>query len=375
MVAITATFALLAAAAFAASWSTQRRLRETSVELERVRARERRSSEHMRLLLDASRRSSDDVFGTLAAELARVEPAADAVLAFVPDGNDLRCRFASGARVEHYGRTAIARDDDRLLAARAAQAGHRASGTGGLLVPTDRRAIAVPMTTSAGLHAVVYASTRGDEALDDDAVVRCIEQAASPFALALEREAKLAEATYDGLTGLLTPRAFREALREEFVRARFQPSPVLTLWFIDTDHFKSVNDTLGHAAGDAVLHAMAELLRASLDGERDVAARNGGDEFCALIHDAQKSVAIERAHAFCEAVRRHDFGASIRLTASVGVASHPYDARDANELLELADAAMYHSKRCGRDRVSFALSGTSFAVFREPSTESAVLNL
>jgi len=64
-------------------------------------------------------------------------------------------------------------------------------------------------------------------------------------------------------------------------------------------------------------------------------------------------------------VRRHDFGIPMQITASVGVASFPYDARDANELLEVADAAMYHSKRSGRDRVSFAVNGAAFAVYRE----------
>ncbi|HTC29161.1 MAG TPA: GGDEF domain-containing protein, partial [Candidatus Acidoferrum sp.] len=174
-----------------------------------------------------------------------------------------------------------------------------------------------------------------------------------------------ADATYDGLTGLLTPRAFRTRLRDEIASARFGAHKVLTLWFVDTDRFKAVNDTHGHAAGDAVLQAMAELLRAQGVPEVDVAGRNGGDEFCALIHDAQKTVAIERAQSFCEAVRRHEFGVPLRITASVGVASFPHDARDANELLEVADAAMYHSKRTGRDRVSFAVNGTTFAVFRE----------
>ena len=98
---------------------------------------------------------------------------------------------------------------------------------------------------------------------------------------------------------------------------------MLTLWFIDTDRFKTVNDTFGHAAGDAVLQGMAELLRVHGVPDVDVAGRNGGDEFCALIHDAQKTVAIERAQAFCDAVRRHDFGIALTITTSIGVASSP----------------------------------------------------
>jgi diguanylate cyclase (GGDEF)-like protein len=218
---------------------------------------------------------------------------------------------------------------------------------------------------------VIYASSSAADTIDgEDTIVRTIEHATLPYAIALERELARADATYDGLTGLLTPRAFRSRLRDEIARVRFGPAKVLTLWFIDTDRFKSINDSYGHAAGDAVLQGMAELLRAQGVPEVDIAGRNGGDEFCAIIHDAQKTVAIERAQSFCEAVRRHDFGVPQPITASVGVASYPHDARDANELLEVADAAMYHSKRTGRNRVSFAVNGTAFAVFREGSVGS-----
>ena len=365
------SLALLSALALALVWSLQRRLRTVSIALQRVRGRERFVLETVRSLLDASRRSSREVIVALARAVREAEPAADAFIAFVPQDDGLVCLHAEGPRVEHYARFKLARDDERYLPVRAALLGHRASGPEATLVPTDRAALAVPMRDANGLHAVIYASSRDCTELDEDAIVQTVEHAASPYVLALERERDRADATYDGLTGLLTPRAFRDRVRDELARARFGATPVLTLWFIDTDHFKKVNDTFGHAAGDAVLHAMASLLRAHIIADLDLAGRNGGDEFCALIHDTQKSAAIERAHAFCEAVRRFDFGIPLPVTASVGVASHPYDARDANELLEVADAAMYHSKRSGRDRVSFAVNGTSFAVFREPRSEEA----
>src|SRR5262249_7162674 len=125
--------------------------------------------------------------------------------------------------------------------------------------------------------------------------------------------------------------------------------------------------TYGHAAGDVVLQTMARLLRLHTVADVDAAARNGGDEFCAIIHDTQKTLAIERAQEFCNAVRMTDFGIPLQVTASIGVASFPYDAADANELLEVADAAMYNSKRTGRNRVSFAVNGTQFSIYRAPS--------
>ncbi len=109
---------------------------------------------------------------------------------------------------------------------------------------------------------------------------------------------------------------------------------------------------------------MAALLRDHVVPGVDLAARNGGDEFCAIVRGAHKVAAIERAQRFCEAVREHDFRVSVPITASIGVASYPYDAAGAGELLELADAAMYHSKRAGRNRVSFTVDGVSFAVYQ-----------
>jgi diguanylate cyclase (GGDEF)-like protein len=319
----------------------------------------------VRTLIDASRHSSRAVMERLYEMIRRSDPAVDAFLAFAPAGDELACVHAAGERVDHYAGVRLRRDATELLPARAAASGHRASGDG-VMIPTDRRALAVPMCDENGLHAVVYVSSADGRALAaEDAVVRAVEFAASPYALAMEREADRADATYDGLTGLLTPRAFRARLTSELARIRLSSAPkVLTLWFIDTDHFKAVNDTHGHGAGDAVLQAMAELIRAAAVPDIDVTGRNGGDEFCALIHDAQKTVAIERAQALCDAVRRHDFGIPAQITASIGVATFPYDAQGSSELLEVADAAMYHSKRSGRDRVSFAVNGTTFSTFR-----------
>jgi diguanylate cyclase (GGDEF)-like protein len=221
------------------------------------------------------------------------------------------------------------------------------------------------MQDRCGLHAVIYCSSTNSFGIaQEDTIVRTIEHAASPYALAVERESDRADATYDGLTGLLTPRAFRERLRNDVTRLHLRASALLSLWFIDTDHFKDVNDAYGHGAGDLVLQRMASLLRLHSVADVDIVARNGGDEFCAIVYDVQKTVAIERAQALCDAVRRTDFDVPLRVTASIGVATLPFDAHDASELLEVADAAMYHSKRSGRDRVSFAVNGTSFSVYR-----------
>ncbi|HKU81073.1 MAG TPA: GGDEF domain-containing protein, partial [Candidatus Tumulicola sp.] len=245
------------------------------------------------------------------------------------------------------------------LPALAAASGCRALSPGGTpVLPADRHALAVPMLDDRRAIAVAYASWSDLERRSGiEAAVAAVERAAVPYALALERESDRIDAAYDGLTGLLGPRAFRRLLREEIDCQASRPRRNWSLWFVDTDGFKRVNDELGHRTGDAVLQAIAELLRAHAGAESGVPARNGGDEFCALLRATGKSRAVARAQAFCDAVRAYDFGVPIRITASVGVAAYPHDAASASGLLEAADAAMYHSKRNGRDRVSFVTEG------------------
>ncbi|HET9030337.1 MAG TPA: GGDEF domain-containing protein [Candidatus Aquilonibacter sp.] len=365
MLIILSLFAIVASLSALAAWRAHGRLRDRHAYIDALHSREEFVLESVREFMEASRVSSGAVIARLCEHIRKREPAIDAVLAFAPQGEELAVIHAEGSRVEHFARLRMRRDAPRSLPVRAAAAGHRAAGSDGIVIPTDRYALAVPMQDRGGLHAVIYCSSTNAFGLaEEETVVRTIEHAASPFALAIEREGDRADATYDALTGLLTPRAFRDRLRDEAARVRTRRSGMMTLWFIDTDHFKRVNDGYGHAQGDNVLHAMAALIRAHTVGDVDVVGRNGGDEFCALIFDAQKTVAIERAQTLCDAVREYDFGIPVAITASIGVASLPFDADDASQLLEAADAAMYHSKRSGRDRVSFAVSPGRFSVYR-----------
>lgn len=322
----------------------------------RLQAAERREYvvlEATRSLVAASGESPEAVYRALDASLRTADPAIDSVLLFVQEALHLRCVYASGMRVEYFRGMRIGAQRGDTLAALAFQRGGRA-----LLpeapanIPTDRFAIAVPLHDGQRSVGVAYAASARLPFQAPDSVARVMCEAAIPLALAAERNADRERATYDGLTGLHTPRALRERLHEEVLTARSTGS-TLALWFIDTDDFKRVNDTLGHAAGDRVLREMAALLRAHTAPSLDTSARNGGDEFCAIVRNVFKSAAIDRACNLCAAVRDHDFGTGFPITASVGVAAFPQDAAGAAELLEAADAAMYHSKREGRDRVTF----------------------
>ena len=328
--------------------------------------RERDLLEAVRVLVAASRESSEAVLAALDGALRSLNPLVDDVLVFEPAGDELHCIFAAGPRCEHFRHFRMRRDHPTLLPAHASLCAHRVelAGANSAVIPTDRAAVAVPMLDDSRIAAVVYASTAHSAIRDVDVLVRVVAQAASPYALACEREADRARATFDALTGLHTPRAFREQLQQRIGHAQLQEHAALSLWFIDTDRFKDVNDRFGHATGDVVLQRMAALLRQYTLTGVDLPARNGGDEFCAILAHTHKVAAIERAQQFCQAVHACDFGVGLPVTASVGVAAYPYDASEANELLEIADAAMYHSKRAGRGCVSFAVKGAGFAVYR-----------
>ncbi len=325
---------------------------------------ERALLEALGALTAASRDSAAAVLQTLGAALAVLDPAIDAVLVFRPDGEELACVFAGGGRAEYFRDLRLRMDGD-ALPARAALGGHHLMLAPGSrpVIPTDSAALAIPMYAGNTLCAVTYASARS-AIRARDALIRAAAHAAVPYVLARDREADRASATYDALTGLYTARAFRDTLQAELHAAGAGRSVTLALWFIDTDGFKGVNDACGHAAGDRVLQRLGSILREHLRPALDLGARNGGDEFCAVLRKEHKSGAIARAQMFCDTVRACDFGIGLPVTASVGVAAFPYDAAAASELFEVADAAMYHSKRSGRDRVAFPDGRGSFTVHR-----------
>lgn len=168
---------------------------------------------------------------------------------------------------------------------------------------------------------------------------------------ALRRIEQLIEV--DVLTGLLNRRGFDERLRRLLQRGAAQP-PVLAL--LDVDHFKRINDTHGHAVGDAVLSGIGERLRETLR-PFDLAVRLGGEEFAVIWAQAEPGDEARLGERLREAVGTAAFPTAagpLAVTVSVGVAR----ARGANEAPEAvfsrADAALYDAKRAGRDRVQLA---------------------
>ncbi len=158
-------------------------------------------------------------------------------------------------------------------------------------------------------------------------------------------------ATTDELTALLNRRAFTERLDWEVRRARRKPDPFV-LAFADIDHFKRVNDTHGHGAGDEALRQFGAICVESLR-EVDVIARWGGEEFAFLLsmtNIAGARICMERVRARLENLQLHsDEGMPFRVTVSIGAVEWHADS-DSNRLVRHADQALYHAKRTGRNR-------------------------
>ena len=161
------------------------------------------------------------------------------------------------------------------------------------------------------------------------------------------------QAITDPLTGLHNARYLRELLPREMLRAKRKGSPLAAI-MIDVDHFKRINDSLGHEAGDGVLKELGALLKKSIRGS-DIACRYGGEEFAIILADATSEGARRRAEDIRAAVKhlelRHGGKPIGGLTVSLGVALFPYHADQATTLLRKAGEALYQAKSAGRDRV------------------------
>ena len=220
--------------------------------------------------------------------------------------------------------------------------------------------------TRFGEHTGLAAWRAADARLWDADDIRLIAAAGKIVRMALEHEAiqrdMLRQARTDPLTGLLNRRAFREEVLRHTDRADREGVPS-TLIFVDLDHFKAVNDRLGHEAGDQVLLRTAIVLR-DVVRPADLVARLGGDEFALWLGGADHMTAAERAetlrHAVPKALEELTGGTEPRVTLSIGIATRAVCAdEDIDGLIRRADEAMYDAKRNGRGhwRVSMLEAG------------------
>jgi diguanylate cyclase (GGDEF)-like protein len=160
----------------------------------------------------------------------------------------------------------------------------------------------------------------------------------------------------DPLTGLYNRRFLEEFLLRELARADRKKHP-LSIITMDIDHFKRINDTLGHGAGDIVLRRVGLLLQGFVR-QSDIACRVGGEEFSVLLPEASMQIATQRAENIRRAVQelklKYEEHTLAAITISLGVAAFPDHGTTPAALLHAADQALYDAKYRGRDRVESA---------------------
>lgn len=177
-------------------------------------------------------------------------------------------------------------------------------------------------------------------------------------------------AYHDALTGLPNRHLFVDRLDTALTRAR-RTEESLAVLFVDLDHFKVINDSLGHTAGDALLRTVAQRLRSSLRTE-DTVARLGGDEFTVLVSGLKDPNDLLRlAHKIHATIKVPVELASreITVSASIGAGLFPQDGETAEQLLRNADLAMYRAKELGRDRTQFYTAAMSARLLESMNLE------
>jgi diguanylate cyclase (GGDEF)-like protein len=180
------------------------------------------------------------------------------------------------------------------------------------------------------------------------------------------------QANYDALTGLPNRNLLHDRLRQG-VHSQRMPRNIAVV-FMDLDHFKFVNDSLGHSVGDKLLKAMGERLRSVLR-EGDTVGRVGGDEFVLILNDQSNEEVIFRAMQRITAKVAEPLtidGKELYVTASAGISLYPQDGRDVDTLLKNADAAMYRAKEHGRSNFQFYTSEMNERVNDRLALENAL---
>ncbi len=218
----------------------------------------------------------------------------------------------------------------------------------------------LPLVAADRILGTLVAGTRARGALGED-VIRMLEVLAIQAAQAVLR-AQLFEqterlATTDGLTALANRRTFQIRAGQTLAQARRYGRACAVL-MTDIDHFKAVNDTYGHPAGDVVLKGVAQMLREQAR-DTDVVARYGGEEFAVVMPETDVRGAQVIAERLREAVAARVFHTElgpVRVTLSIGLAASPEDGTEMDALVQLADQCLYQAKRSGRNRLVTAES-------------------
>jgi diguanylate cyclase (GGDEF)-like protein len=224
--------------------------------------------------------------------------------------------------------------------------------------PAPERYHCRPIVAHGNTIGILYVQCENDEIVRQvdgrmDAMRQLIQITALAVATLNLRTKLENESIRDSLTGLFNRHFMQISLEREMMRAH-RRKQVMAVLMLDVDHFKRFNDTHGHAAGDEVLKAFAEVFKSNIRSE-DIACRYGGEEFTVILPDSTVKGACDRAESIVSAVSALKVYAGQKtfdgFGVSIGVAFYPGDGDTAEEVLNRADAALYEAKRNGRNQV------------------------
>jgi len=213
----------------------------------------------------------------------------------------------------------------------------------------------VPMTAQGETLGLLYLETSEDNLVETWAPLATVfaERVALALANLRLRESLRMQAIRDPLTGLFNRRYMEETLERELRRAIRHKHPVGVI-MIDADHFRTINNTIGHSAGDAMMQALGQFFQSNIRAE-DIPCRYGGDEFVLILPDSSLDDTYRRAEELRQGVKQLHVQHAGRLlnmiTISLGVACSPGDGISPEEVLLAADRAMFLAKEEGRDKV------------------------
>ena len=279
----------------------------------------------------------------------------------------LRASQNSAETAATFGQEAVASDSvlqpDSCWALRRSQPHRSGVGAGNVRcphlqvegTPDDAWTLCVPLIAQGTSLGMLHLNGVGS---GSDEYVALVAAIAEQLSLAMNnlqlRESLRVQSIRDSLTGLYNRRYLEENLEREILRCDRHGLP-LSVLMLDVDHFKRFNDQHGHAAGDALLASIAQTLQA-MTREEDIACRYGGEEFTVVMPETDSVSAQRRAEEIRKAIAATTVLHLRKLlgpnTASLGIATFPDGARTPQELLELADAALYRAKAEGRNRVA-----------------------
>jgi len=349
-----------------------------AVENARLFAEEQRRSRQLAFLNNVSRTaiSSDDpmqMLGQIAAEIQKNFTFDHIGIGLLDHGTqEIEIKEEAGATAHAKGRRIplgtgilgrVARTGERALVQNAPE------GQLGGILHESRSVLCIPIKYGETMLGALNIESRSEKAVEPQDVL-ILNTLADLLATALHNAfvfQKLQQQSItDGLTGIKTRRFFWEALSGEWKRASRSGRP-FSVVLIDLDKFKEVNDTMGHFEGDLVLARVGRLLEQK-SRQSNVVARYGGDEFIILMPDTGPDQAQVLAERLRQWIAADPMLSEHHITGSFGVASFPTHGFSTEDVIRVADAGMYVSKRSGGNRVSTAeefTEGESFARHRQ----------